>query len=157
MIKIKILKTASTKISLAFPFKIKMSAKKNKPPKLDLQSEDLKRDEMAEKQKNNSNVPSVKDVDKLGNLKPPLSPLTKKWFRKQFGIRKDIKQLEVGGNVKSLGTTSFQNNHRRSSSLPDLASMLDAASLKKHGSFISRTRPGSVRLGATGKEPILSQ
>lgn len=134
-----------------------MSAKKNKPPKLDLQSEDLKRDEMAEKPTNNSNVPSVKDMDKLGNLKPPLSPLTKKWFRKQFGIRKDIKQLEVGGNVKNLGTTSFQNSHRRSSSLPDLASMLDAASLKKHGSFISRTRPGSVRLGATGKEPILSQ
>lgn len=134
-----------------------MSAKKNKPPKLDLQSEDLKRDEMAEKPTNNSNVSSVKDMDKLGNLKPPLSPLTKKWFRKQFGIRKDIKQLEVGGNVKSLDTTSFQNSHRRSSSLPDLASMLDAASLKKHGSFISRTRPGSVRLGTTGKEPILSQ
>lgn len=129
-----------------------MSGKKDKPPKLDLQSEDLKRDEMAEKQTNNSNVLSVKDMDK-----PPLSPLTKKWFRKQFGIRKDIKQLEVGGNVKSLGTSSFQNSHRRSSSLPDLASMLDAASLKKHGSIISRTRPRSVRLGATGKEPILSQ
>lgn len=129
-----------------------MSGKKDKPPKLDLQSEDLKRDEMAEKQTNNSNVLSVKDMDK-----PPLSPLTKKWFRKQFGIRKDIKQLEVGGNVKSLGTSSFQNSHRRSSSLPDLASMLDAASLEKHGSIISRTRPRSVRLGATGKEPILSQ
>lgn len=129
-----------------------MSGKKDKPPKLDLQSEDLKRDKMAEKQTNNSNVLSVKDMDK-----PPLSPLTKKWFRKQFGIRKDIKQLEVGGNVKSLGTPSFQNSHRRSSSLPDLASMLDAAGLKKHGSIISRTRPRSVRLGTTGKEPILSQ
>ena len=59
--------------------------------------------------------------------------------------------------MKSLGTSSFQNSHRRSSSLPDLASMLDAASLEKHGSIISRTRPRSVRLGATGKEPILSQ
>jgi hypothetical protein len=56
-------------------------------------------------------------------------PLTKRWFREQFGLRK-------GGNknpkiIEPVGERpQRQKGLRRTSSLPDLASMLDAASLK---------------------------
>ena len=139
-----------------------MTSKKNKPPKLNLPPEDIdiKSEEMSHNQTKNANVQSVKDMDKLGNLKPPLSPLTKKWFRKQFGIRKDIAHLQDGAKPQTVGNASFQKGRRRSSSLPDLAAMLDAASIKdirRHNPLIARSRPGSVRMAAARKEPILSK
>ena len=134
-----------------------MSTKKNKPAKLVLPQEDVINEETPENQTSNSNVQSLKDMDKLSHIKPPLSPLTKKWFRKQFGIRKDIAaQLEGGGKPQTLSTASFQKGRRRSSSLPDLAAMLDAASLKRHGSFITRS-PGPTRVATERKEAILSK
>lgn len=135
-----------------------MSSKKNKPPRLLLQQENIKKSEEQETQtSSDANVQSaIKDMDKLGNLKPPISPLTKKWFRKQFGIRKGIAQLDSGSEPQTISTASFQKSRRRSSSLPDLAAMLDAASLKRHASLRTRS-PGPLRMPASRKEPILSK
>lgn len=133
-----------------------MSTKKNKPPTLVLQQENLKESEGSETQTSNSNIQSLKDMDKLSNLKPPVSPLTKKWFRKQFGIRKGVAQLQDGSEPQTISTTSFQKSRRRSSSLPDLAAMLDAASLKRHASLRTRS-PGPMRMAAARKEPILTK
>jgi len=110
-----------------------MTTKKNKPPQLVLQQEDENKNvEILENQTSN---PNVEKNGNLSNLKPPLSPLTKKWFRKQFGIRKNITQLEAQAKPQTLSPASFQKSRRRSSSLPDLASMLEAATLKRHDSF----------------------
>lgn len=135
-----------------------MSSKKNKPPQLLLRQDDInKRESETEKSHNaDVNVQSIKDMDKLGNLKPPISPLTKKWFRKQFGIRKGITQLDGGSEPQTISTTPLQKSRRRSSSLPDLAAMLDAASLKRHASLRTRS-PGPLRMPALRKEPILSK
>ena len=133
-----------------------MSTKKNKPPTVVLQQENLKESEGSETQTSNSNIQSLKDMDKLSNLKPPVSPLTKKWFRKQFGIRKGVAQLQDGSEPQTISTTSFQKSRRRSSSLPDLAAMLDAASLKRHASLRTRS-PGPMRMAAARKEPILTK
>ena len=130
-----------------------MSATKNKPPPLVLQQEDVKKNEGSETQTSNSNIQSLKDMDKLSNLKPPISPLTKKWFRKQFGIRKGI---EDGSQPQTINTASFQKSRRRSSSLPDLAAMLDAASLKRHASLRTRS-PGPLRMATARNEPILTK
>lgn len=132
-----------------------MSSTKNKPPKLVLQQEDTKKNE-AESQTSNTNIQCLKDMDKLENLKPPISPLTKKWFRKQFGIRKGIAHLQDGPEPQTLSTAAFQRSRRRSSSLPDLAAMLDAASLKRHASLRTRS-PGPMRMAETRKEPILTK
>lgn len=137
-------------------FKTTMSTKKNKPPALVLQQENVKESEGPETQTSNSNIQSLKDMDKLSNLKPPVSPLTKKWFRKQFGIRKGMAQLEDGSEPQTITTTSFQKSRRRSSSLPDLAAMLDAASLKRHASLRTRS-PGPLRMATARKEPILTK
>ena len=135
-----------------------MSAKKNKPPQLPLRQEDgINKSEERETQTSiNADVQSIKDMDKLGNLKPPVSPLTKKWFRKQFGIRKGMGPLDSGSEPQTISTASFQKSRRRSSSLPDLAAMLDAASLKRHASLRTRS-PGPLRMPAPRKEPILSK
>ncbi|KAL9951669.1 hypothetical protein ACROYT_G044387 [Oculina patagonica] len=132
------------------------TTKKNKPPTLVLQQENVKKSDELEAQKSNSNIQSLKDMDKLSNLKPPVSPLTKKWFRKQFGIRKGMAQLEDGSAPQTINTTSFQKSRRRSSSLPDLAAMLDAASLKRHASLRTRS-PGPLRMATARKEPILTK
>ena len=134
-----------------------MTTKKNKPAKLVLQQEDINANvETPESQTSNANVQTVKDMDKLGSLKPPLSPLTKKWFRKQFGIRREFTQLEGGAKPQTTSNESFRKSRRRSSSLPDLAAMLEAANLKRHNSFNTRS-PGPVRMATARKEPILSK
>lgn len=134
-----------------------MSSKKNKPPQLLLRQEDINKNKEPETQTSNKvDVRSIKDMDKLGNLKPPVSPLTKKWFRKQFGIRKSMAQLDDGSETQTISTTSFQKSRRRSSSLPDLAAMLDAASLKRHASLRARS-PGPLRMPAPRKEPLLTK
>ena len=127
-----------------------MSSKKNKPPQL------LTIEKPETRPNNNADVQSIKDMDKLGNLKPPISPLTKKWFRKQFGIRKSMAHLDGGSEPQAISTASLQKSRRRSSSLPDLAAMLDAASLKRHASLRTRS-PGPVRMPTPRKEPILSK
>lgn len=53
-------------------------------------------------------------------------PLTKKWFRKQFGIRKEKDDKKPEQDI----VHSLRMTTRRSSSLPDLASMLEAAGNK---------------------------
>ena len=93
-----------------------------KPPNLNLS-----------KAKGNEEVVS-KEVaspkDKLAPLKAPDSPgpLSKRWFRKQFGISRKKSRDD------SMVQLTFNNNsargHRRTSSLPDLASMLEAATSK---------------------------
>ena len=134
-----------------------METKKNKPPNLSLQPQkEAKKNEGAETQTCNANTQSLKDMDKLENLKPPQSPLSKRWFRKQFGIRKDVVQREDGSKPQTLNTASFQKSRRRSSSLPDLAAMLDAAGVKRHASLRTRS-PGPIRMAALRKEPILTK
>ena len=67
-----------------------------------------------------------------------ISPLTKKWFRKQFGIRRSVSHLDDSGI--SLTSDNIEKCRRRSSSLPDLAAMLEAAAnLKRHHSFTARS------------------
>lgn len=113
-----------------------MTTKKNKPPQLDLQKEEFNNNvETSENKTSHTNVKPLKDMDKLANLKPPLSPLTKKWFRKQFGIRKDVVQLEGGEQPQTIANAAFQKSRRRSSSLPDLAAMLEAANQRKDNSL----------------------
>ena len=133
-----------------------MSSKKDKPPQLLLRQGDTNKNESETQARSNADVQSIKDMDKLGNLKPPVSPLTKKWFRKQFGIRKGMAQLDSGSEPQTISTPSLQKSRRRSSSLPDLAAMLDAASLKRHASLRTRS-PGPLRMPAPRKEPILSK
>lgn len=80
---------------------------------------------------------SRKDSDSDGSsIKPflTINPLTKKWFRKQFGIRRNVSQLDDSGI--SLTSDNIEKCRRRSSSLPDLAAMLEAAAnLQRHHSF----------------------
>ena len=114
-------------------------------PQLSFHQEDINKNmEACEEQTSSTN----EQADKLGNLKPPLdlNPLNKKWFRKQFGVRKDKTQLEGGAKQQVMSTAPFQKSRRRSSSLPDLSAMLDAANFKRHGSFISGS-PGPARMG----------
>lgn len=133
-----------------------MSSKKKKPPQLQLRQEDTNKSESETQTSSNVEVQSIKDMDKLGNLKPPMSPLTKKWFRKQFGIRRGMAQLDGGSEPQTISTAPLQKSRRRSSSLPDLAAMLDAASLKRHSSLRTRS-PGPLRMPAPRKETILSK
>lgn len=133
-----------------------MSSKKDKLPQLLLRQEDINKSESETQTRSNADVQSIKDMVKLGNLKPPISPLTKKWFRKQFGIRKGMAQLDNVSEPQTISTASLQKSRRRSSSLPDLAAMLDAASLKRHASLRTRS-PGPLRMPAPRKEPILSK
>lgn len=133
-----------------------MSSKKDKLPQLLLRREDINKSESETQTRSNADVQSIKDMDKLGNLKPPISPLTKKWFRKQFGIRKGMAQLDNVSEPQTISTASLQKSRRRSSSLPDLAAMLDAASLKRHASLRTRS-PGPLRMPAPRKKPILSK
>lgn len=133
-----------------------MSSKKDKLPQLLLRQEDINKSESETQTRSNADVQSIKDMDKLGNLKPPISPLTKKWFRKQFGIRKGIAQLDNVSEPQTISTASLQKSRRRSSSLPDLAAMLDAASLKRHASLRTRS-PGPLKMPAPRKKPILSK
>ena len=75
-----------------------METKKNRPPNLSLKPEkDGKTDESSGSPDCNANIQSLKEMDKLGNLKVPVSPLSKRWFRKQFGIRKDGARLQDDG------------------------------------------------------------
>lgn len=133
-----------------------MSSKKKKPPQLQLRQEDTDKSESETQTSSNVELQSIKDMDKLGNLKPPMSPLTKKWFRKQFGIRRGMAQLDGGSEPQTISTAPLQKSRRRSSSLPDLAAMLDAASLKRHSSLRTRS-PGPLRMPGPRKEPILSK
>lgn len=133
-----------------------MSSKKDKLPQLLLRREDINKSESETQTRSNADVQSIKDMDKLGNLKPPISPLTKKWFRKQFGIRKGMAQLDNVSEPLTISTASLQKSRRRSSSLPDLAAMLDAASLKRHASLRTRS-PGPLKMPAPRKKPILSK
>lgn len=133
-----------------------MSSKKDKLPQLLLRREDINKSESETQTRSNADVQSIKDMDKLGNLKPPISPLTKKWFRKQFGIRKGMAQLDNVSEPQTISTASLQKSRRRSSSLPDLAAMLDAASLKRHASLRTRS-PGPLKMPAPRKKPILSK
>lgn len=133
-----------------------MSSKKDKLPQLLLRQEDINKSESEKQTRSNADVQSIKDMDKLGNLKPPISPLTKKWFRKQFGIRKGMAQLDNVSEPQTISTASLQKSRRRSSSLPDLAAMLDAASLKRHASLRTRS-PGPLKMPAPRKKPILSK
>lgn len=133
-----------------------MSSKKDKLPQLLLRQEDINKSESETQTRSNEDVQSIKDMDKLGNLKPPISPLTKKWFRKQFGIRKGMAQLDNVSEPQTISTASLQKSRRRSSSLPDLAAMLDAASLKRHASLRTRS-PGPLKMPAPRKKPILSK
>lgn len=71
-------------------------------------------------------------------------PLTKRWFREQFGLRK--------GNMKnpkiiepSDERPKRQPGLRRTSSLPDLASLLDAASTVKDVKVSTLCRHRSMR------------
>lgn len=97
-----------------------------------------------EDQTNNDKLQFVKDKDELGS---PKSPNTKKWFLKEFGVRKGTAKLEGGTKPQPLKTAPFQGSRRRSSSLPDLTAMLDAASLMRYGSFITAS-PGPARLAS---------
>lgn len=135
-----------------------METKKNRPPNLSLKPErEGKRNENTGLADCNANIQSLKEMDKLGSLKVPISPLSKRWFRKQFGIRKDGSQLQDGSKPQTpINTTTFQKSRRRSSSLPDLAAMLDAASLKRHASLKTRS-PGPTRVMPLRKEPILTE
>ena len=126
-----------------------MATETIKLPHLLLPQEDTNNTaELSENQANKVKVQCKKDMDKLGNLKPNL---TKKWFRKQFGIRKDKVQFEGGERPQALDVPAFRRERRRSSSLPDLSAMLDAANLRSHGSFLSFS-PGPARMA--GKETI---
>lgn len=119
---------------------IKMTEEQNKLTQLVLQSDEASKEvDESVNQTGQSYVKSGEaESEKVGYLKPPPSPLTKKWFRKQFGIRRDKTQLD--DRAKPLTISSFQKGRRRSSSLPDLASMLEAAaSLKRHHSFNTRS------------------
>lgn len=136
-----------------------METKKNRPPNLSLKPEkDGKKDESSGSPDCNANIQSLKEMDKLGNLKVPVSPLSKRWFRKQFGIRKDGARLQDDGAKLQapINNATFQKSRRRSSSLPDLAAMLDAASLKRHASLRTQS-PGPTRMVPFRKEPILTK
>lgn len=99
---------------------------------------------MAESPTSHENMRCAKDLDKLGELKTP--PRPKKWFQKQFGFRKKAMQMDFVVSPQRTNTTSL----RRSSSLPDLASMLDAASLEKHGVSVTWT-PGPLKTAKSRK------
>ena len=97
-----------------------------------------------EDQTSNQKLQFAKDKDELGN---PKSLHTKKWFLKEFGVRKGTAKLEGGTKPQPLKIAPFQGSRRRSSSLPDLTAMLDAASLERYGSFIT-CYPGPARLAS---------
>lgn len=85
--------------------------------------------EMTESKSSNSKVQIAKETER--NMNSIMSPLTKKWFREQFGLGKDKQPLADCEKPQALDTAAIRC--RRSSSLPDLSAMLDAASRKKHG------------------------
>lgn len=117
-------------------------------PVNNLREEDINKAEefqiMAENPTNHENMRYAQDLDKLGELKTP--PRPKKWFQKQFGFRKKAMQMDFVVSPQRTNTTSL----RRSSSLPDLASMLDAASLEKHGVCVTWT-PGPLKTAKSRK------
>lgn len=128
---------------MCFQTQNRMARETSKFPQLFLLQGDTNNNaELSENQANNVKVQSKNDMDKLSNLKPNI---TKKWFRKQFDIRKDKAQLEGGERLQVLNVPAFRRERRRSSSLPDLSAMLDAANLRRHGSFISFS-PGPARM-----------
>ena len=90
--------------------------------------------EMTEGKSSNSKVQFAKETER--NMNSIMSPLTKKWFREQFGLRKDERPLADCDKPQAFDTAAIRCR-RRSSSLPDLSAMLDAASRKKHGTLPS--------------------
>lgn len=90
--------------------------------------------ETPESNSSNSKVQFAKETDR--KMDSIISPLTKKWFREQFGLRKDKGQLADWEKPQALNTAAIRGR-RRSSSLPDLSAMLDAASRTKHGILAS--------------------
>ena len=99
--------------------------------------------EMTESKSNNSKVQFAKETER--NMNSIMSPLTKKWFREQFGLGKDKRPLADCEKPQDLDTAAIRS--RRSSSLPDLSAMLDAASRKKHGTLPSFPR-GPTRMAS---------
>ena len=123
-----------------FTSKTIMAMKPTKPPNLVLRKADANEDQTMQPRINEDSLQEVKEGNKLESLKPPSSPLSKRWFRKQFGIRRSKAQFDDNAQPQTLSSSSFPKNRRRSSSLPDLAEMLDAASkLSRHSSFNSRS------------------
>lgn len=99
--------------------------------------------EMTESKSSNSKVQFAKETER--NMNSIMSPLTKKWFREQFGLSKDKRPLADSEKPQASDTASIRC--RRSSSLPDLSAMLDAASRKKHGTLPSFPR-GPTRMAS---------
>ena len=91
-----------------------------------------------------------KKVTTEQNIPPSRStaagPLTKKWFRKQFGIRQQ-KDHSKKDDTRQAVFHELPMTRRRSSSLPDLASMLEAANLKsaKYNCLCSLQEQNSLR------------
>lgn len=100
--------------------------------------------EMTESKSSNSKVQFAKETER--NMNSIMSPLTKKWFREQFGLGKDKQPLADCEKPQALDTAAIRLR-RRSSSLPDLSAMLDAASRKKHGTLPSFPR-GPARVAS---------
>ena len=115
-------------------------------PKLFLPEEDNNKNEYTfeDRTSNRKLQFSAKDTDELAS---PNSPNTKRWFLKEFGVRKGTAQLEDGTKPQAFKTAPLQGRRRRSSSLPDLSAMLDAASQVRYGSFIT-VSPGTARLAS---------
>lgn len=87
--------------------------------------------------------PSKDDSKALSQSPRAAGPLTKRWFREQFGLRKGCKNPKI--IEPSEERPKRQAGLRRTSSLPDLASLLDAASTVKDVKVTTLFRHRSMR------------